>query len=280
MVLDLLASGELSLTSVRLIRRHLTPENHAAVLAQAKGRTREEIEILVATLAPQRDARSLVRKLPTAEVLTVPAVSMTEPAPAAPALCFAPAAPPPPIAAPLAPTRRPIIETTSPERYRVQFAIGKESHDKLRRVQDLLRREIPDGDPGLIFDRAITLLLAQVENRKVGVTPKPRSRAPIRPGTDTFDIRTPPPPSRYLPRAVKRAVWERDGDQCAFSSPGGRRCTERTYLQFHHVQAYAKQGPATVENLSLRCRRHNEYEADLVFGSRGTSSPARRNVSP
>jgi hypothetical protein len=32
-------------------------------------------------------------------------------------------------------TRRPIVETTSPERYRVQFTIGKESHDKLRRVQ-------------------------------------------------------------------------------------------------------------------------------------------------
>jgi hypothetical protein len=44
--------------------------------------------------------------------------------------------------------RRPIVETTSPERYRVQFTIGKESHDKLRRVQALLRREIPDGDPG------------------------------------------------------------------------------------------------------------------------------------
>src|SRR5438128_2365054 len=262
-VLDLLASGEMSLTSVRLIRRHLTPENHAAVLAQAKGRTREEIEILVATLAPQRDARSLVRKLPTAEVLTVPAVSMTEPAPAAPAI-----------------VPRPSVKPTAPERYRVQFTIGQPTREKLRRLQALLRREIPDGDPGLIFDRAITLLLAQVENRKVGVTPKPRSRAPIRPGTDTFDIRTPPPPSRYLPRAVKRAVWERDGDQCAFSSPGGRRCTERTYLQFHHVQAYAKQGPATVENLSLCCRRHNEYEADLVFGSRGTSSPARRNVSP
>src|SRR5207244_12843268 len=100
------------------------------------------------------------------------------------ALFFAPAAPPPPIAAPLAPTRRPIIETTSPERYRVQFAIGKESHDKLRRVQDLLRREIPDGDPAAIFDRAITLLLEKVEKAKLGAAAKPRAPRPIRPGTD------------------------------------------------------------------------------------------------
>src|SRR6267142_4727844 len=40
-ILDLLASGEMSLASVRLLRRHLTPENHQAVLAKAKGRTRE-----------------------------------------------------------------------------------------------------------------------------------------------------------------------------------------------------------------------------------------------
>jgi hypothetical protein len=46
------------------------------------------------------------------------------------------------------------------------------------------------------------------------------------------------------------------------------RCTERTFLEFHHVQAYAHGGPATVENISLRCRRHNQYEAELVFGAR------------
>jgi len=46
-----------------------------------------------------------------------------------------------------------------PQRYRVQFTIGQETHDKLRRVQALLRREIPSGDPGEIFDRALTLLM-------------------------------------------------------------------------------------------------------------------------
>ena len=27
------------------------------------------------------------------------------------------------------------------------------------------------------------------------------------------------------------------------------------------------QGPAIVENISLRCRRHNQYEAQLIFGA-------------
>jgi len=62
---------------------------------------------------------------------------------------------------------------------------------------------------------------------------------------------------------VKRAVSRRDDGRCAFVAPDGRRCTERTFLEFHHVQPYAKGGPATVENISLRCRRHNQYEAEL-----------------
>ena len=52
-------------------------------------------------------------------------------------------------------------------------------------------------------------------------------------------------------------------------SPTGRRCTESAFLEYHHIQPYAKHGPATVANISLRCRRHNQYEADLVFGPQG-----------
>lgn len=41
-IVDLLASGEVTLTAVRLLGRHLTPENHRAVLAGAKGRSRDD----------------------------------------------------------------------------------------------------------------------------------------------------------------------------------------------------------------------------------------------
>jgi hypothetical protein len=195
----------------------------------------------------------------------------TSPVPRAEASTLAAPEPAPPVSSPppLPTTRRPIIETTSPERYRVQFTIGKESHDKLRRLQALLRREIPDGDPGAIFDRALTLLLAKVEKTKLGAAAKPRP-GPIRPGTDR-ELRTPVIPSRDVRRRVKRAAWKRDGGQCAFVSKGGHRCTERTFLEFHHIVPYARGGFATVENIALRCRSHNQYEADLVFGPHGTS---------
>jgi len=74
---------------------------------------------------------------------------------------------------------------------------------------------------------------------------------------------------------VKRVVWRRDAGQCAYVASGGRRCSEKTFLEFHHVQAHALKGPPTVENIALRCRRHNQYEAELTFGPRVPREEAR-----
>jgi len=275
-ILDLLASGAMSLTSVRILSPHLSPESGEAVLAQASGRSRREIEALVAALAPRPDVPSSVRKLPTpARVEAAKALTVVAPV-AAPAT--SPAAPPPPLSTAhiASPIRRPIIEMTAPERYRVQFTLGQESHDHLRRLQDLLRREIPDGDPAVIVSRALELLLERVEKQKRGAIGTRQSPAAgsaplsIRPGADSVRWRS-VVASRHVPRPVQREVCRRDGDQCAFVSKDGRRCTERSFLEFHHVVPYALGGPATLDNISLRCRRHNQYEAELVFGRHGAS---------
>src|SRR5260221_19348 len=265
LILELLASGSLTLTSVRLLAKHLTAENHQSVLAKARDSSRRDVEALVAELAPRPDVPSAVRKLPC-PTATLPPSGGPGPAmtslPSAAGTAIAAIATSP-SALPAAP--RPIVKAWAPERYRVQFTIGQETHEKLRRLQALLRREIPDGDPGAIFDRALTVLLEKVEKTKLAAAAaKPRPDRPIRPRTDT-EVRKPGLPSRHVPREVKRAVWGRDADQCAFVAPTGRRCTERTFLEFHHIQPYAKEGPATVDNISLRCWRHNQYEAELIL---------------
>jgi len=74
----------------------------------------------------------------------------------------------------------------SPSRYRVQFTIGQETYDKLRWVQAILRREIRNGDPAEIFDRALDLLREEIEQTRLGKTTKAPDRAyenRIRPGT-------------------------------------------------------------------------------------------------
>jgi 5-methylcytosine-specific restriction endonuclease McrA len=127
------------------------------------------------------------------------------------------------------------------------------THDRLRRIQDLLRHSVPDGDVETIVDKALTLLLEHAERTKMAATPRPRSRTPISSTT------------RHIPAAVKRAVWERDGGRCTFQGTEGR-CQETGFLEFHHVVPYAAGGETSAENLQLRCRAHNALEAERWFG--------------
>ncbi len=244
-ILGWLADGSLNVTTVRILRPVLTPENHLAVLTEARRRSKREVEVIAARLNPKPDVPSTIRKLPAPASVSLPLNGTLLQAGDRPA--------PPSVAPPATPVHRPVIAPLTPERYRLQFTVSKETHDKLRHVQDLLCREIPNGDPAAIFDRALDLLVHEVEKKKLAATTKPRPPRETKSG------------SRDVPAHVRRAVWKRDGGRCAFAGNSGR-CTERRYLEWHHVQPFGHQGPATVENISLRCRAHNVYESELVFG--------------
>src|SRR5262249_26496547 len=71
---------------------------------------------------------------------------------------------------------------------------------------------------------------------------------------------------RYVPAEVKRTVIERDQGQCTFVAPSGHRCEARAGLEFDHVTPVASGGKAVAANLRLRCRAHNQLEAEPRFG--------------
>jgi hypothetical protein len=246
-VLDLLADGSVTLTTVTLLAPLLTSANHRALLDEARHKSKRDVEHIVARLRPQPPVAATVRKLPA----PTPAVAPTAPVSIGPDSRDAL----PVLSAPPTPKTRATVTPLAPERYKVQFTVSRDTHDKLRKVQDLLRHSIPNGDPAAIFDRALTVLLADLEKARLGATarPQPARRAPSG--------------SRHIPAPVKREVWKRDGGQCAFVGASGR-CTERGFLEFHHVEPYAVGGQAVVENVELRCRAHNMYEAEQYFGGR------------
>jgi hypothetical protein len=261
LVLTLLGDGEITLTTVTLLAAHLTPENHHEVLDAARGKSRRDVERLVATLQPRPTVRSWVRKLPSSsrsgaapEVLATATnrSSLPEDRGSAPESSGAGRVP----AASHPRSARQVIAPLTPQRYRIQLTISAATHDKLRRAQDLLRHTVPTGDPAAILDRALTLLLVKLERRKLGATAKPRVHNP---GAVTAS------PTRPIPASIRRAVWARDDGRCAFVGTHGR-CTERGLLEFHHVKAYAAGGATSVANLQLRCRAHNQYEAEQLFG--------------
>jgi 5-methylcytosine-specific restriction endonuclease McrA len=247
-ILDLLAEGSITLTSVGLLSPHLTEENHRDLVEQARHKSRREVEVIVAGLRPQPPVPSTIRRLPT--------TTKTPPRQEIPRSFDDVALPSPDSTAPIAQSRnrRPVLAPLTPEQYKIQFTISRETHDKLRRVQDLLRHSIPDSDPAAIFDRALTLLLEHLEHTKLAASTRPASVS-----------RTRAPRSRHIPAAIKRQVWQRDGGQCAFVGRQGR-CTERGFLEFHHAVPYAEGGQATGDNIQLRCRSHNAHEAELWFG--------------
>jgi hypothetical protein len=278
-VLEKLASGALNLTNLGLLAPHLTEANHVDLLVAAEHKSKREVEELVAKFRPLPDARASIRRLPA----TQRAVQVQAPTPAVPV----PHLPLPanlPAAAPMGqdmPLRAPVPSATlvqqgtpapaqTPARYRIQFTASAETHAKLQRAQELLRHQIPDGDPSAVIDRALGVLIAQLEKSKIGRVDRPR-REPSRgvtPGAGSDRGRG----TRHIPAAVRRAVWQRDAGRCAFIGRDGRRCDERGFLEFHHAKPFAVGGEASVENIELRCRAHNQYEADLYF----TGGPASR----
>jgi hypothetical protein len=71
---------------------------------------------------------------------------------------------------------------------------------------------------------------------------------------------------RSIPRPVRRAVFERDGERCTFVDAEGRRCNARAYLELDHIRAKAVGGADDATNLRVRCRGHNRLEAEKMFG--------------
>jgi 5-methylcytosine-specific restriction endonuclease McrA len=64
MIFELLAARSIHLSALRILRDHLTPENHRELLAAASGKSKREVELLVAAFAPRPDVPTQVRKLP------------------------------------------------------------------------------------------------------------------------------------------------------------------------------------------------------------------------
>lgn len=245
--LEMLAAGSINLTTIRLLAPELTPANHRELLQAASHKGRCEVEKLVAQQRPKPAVPSTLRQLPTRTA------SLVFNAPPQPDDAGNPAPLPDAPILEIRPPARPVVVPLTPKRFKIQFTATEETHNLLRRAQDLLRHQIPDGDVGEVLARALSVLVRELEKAKIGATDRPRS-------SKGAGLR-----SRRIPAEVRRRVWERDGGRCAFVACNGSRCTERGFLEFHHVVPYGVGGEASDDNIELRCRAHNIYEADLYF---------------
>ncbi len=293
-VLEYLERNAITLTTARLLGPHLTAENHRALLESASHQKQPEVAMLIARLKPKPDVPSTIRKLPDvqpprAAADAAPVAVATETGPsggansppsrhttrllAASAQHVGESAQASETPARLraveasrllhkgVPERRAIVAPLSETSYRLQVTMNRDTHDTLREIQALARHVIPNGDPALIVQRAFAYYLLHLKKRKTAHLTRPSAAAA---GEMSAGRRASAGRGRYIPARVRRAVWARDGGQCAFVSGDGQRCEAHEFVEYHHVHPYARGGKATVRNIQLRCRAHNGHEADLV----------------
>jgi len=261
-VLDMLADGLVHLTAVDRLGPSLTEENHLSILAEATHKSMAEVEEIVARLRPKPAVPSSIYKVgcdpehgneddmfedngqsaPNEEVQEehVPA---TRP-------------------------RKSRISPLGPGSHDVHFTADDELMYALRELQELLSHQVPSGDPAIIIKHSLLRTLKDVKKERFG-TGKRRKKAEAtgkRPKDVAVEATKDGTQSRYIPKEIQKEVWERDGGRCAFRSERGKWCTARRFLEFHHIIPFAWRGPTTVNNLELRCRTHNGYEGELLFG--------------
>ena len=266
-----LADGRLNLSSVLLVAPHLTPGAADELLGVVAGKTRPAIERLLAERFPRPDLPARMGPLGVAYQVSPATVGASAGQLAPVDLCAGQVTPgqvlngvsqlspatPQSSSPPLAPgliEPRPRVAPLSPGRYGIQFTFSQEQQDKLAYVRALLGHAVPSGDLAQVFERGLEELIHKLERQKfaaaVRTRPGRRSKNP-----------------RYVPAAVRRAVWQRDQGQCTFVGTNGHRCESRTRLEFDHVEPVARGGLPTVSGVRLRCRAHNLHEAERAFGS-------------
>jgi hypothetical protein len=181
-ILDRLAKGEVNLTTVRLLAPHLTEENHGSLLAGAGGRSKRQVEEVLAERFPSPDVASRVRKLPARttvlDTIGSPTSSGTPFDASRPEARNAAAVPPCPF--PSGPASRPsgprraVERPLATDRYEIRFTVNGATREKLRLAQDLLRHAVPNGDTAEIFDQALGALLEKLAKEKLAQTSRPR----------------------------------------------------------------------------------------------------------
>jgi hypothetical protein len=187
---------------------------------------------------------------------------------------------------------------SGPQRYQVQFTASEEYVALVEEAKALLAHVLPHADLVEIHLRAMRALVGELKKQKyalpVGRGPaKSLSSSALSPNEQSAASRADSSPSseerpaspaprqrgaspssgnRHVPAAVRRAVFARDGNRCAYVDDRGVRCHETQRLELHHHEPFARGGPMSSENLALYCTAHNALAAETDFGREFSAS--------
>lgn len=150
------------------------------------------------------------------------------------------------------------VRVVSATQTEIRFVVDDALMEKLKRIRELDAQVSAGASYQDLFHRLADLALKKLDplSKPKTVTP-PAESGPVKKQMDN---------PRFIPVALKRAVWRRDKSQCSYISSDGRRCLSKYGLEIDHQVPVAQGGKATYDNLRLLCRAHNQYEALIKLG--------------
>lgn len=277
-VLGMIERGALHLTALVVLHPILTDANRKELLTSAEGKTRRELDAIVAERMPQPPHADFARRLPVPggwSVAVAPPVNVVEavssdggvaaensagtplPMPVAPAIETPAAA---------RPWEWQAVVHTAIDRVRIGFDAGISVLRLIDRARQVLRHKYPEGRlEDVMRDALETLLDRKDPQRRLTL----KSASVVRDGAAPEPEASPEPRAlremkagRYIPAWVKKIVWERDDGRCAWRFPEGMVCGSRDWIEYDHVKPFAKGGRSdSPRNVRLLCRLHNREAA-------------------
>lgn len=140
-LLSALERGEIHLSLLVSLRRHLTKENCDDLLAATRGRSRDEVDEILARRAPLPDEPARLRKIPEARTSNE-----------------------------VAPVAKPAFQPGPESRYRFSVTISQERRDQIERLLDRMMDSNPRRDLAVLFERAIDAL--EGERQRLDTAPR------------------------------------------------------------------------------------------------------------
>jgi hypothetical protein len=272
-VVEPLRDGRLCLTTVASLARVLTPENRAEVLPRFFHRSKQEAKALAAELLPASSLprRTVINAVPASPPRTAPAPAETgsqrvflgEPESTIGADSLL-------VSIPVEPASVLRVEPLTASERRVHLTVSPAFIEKLEEARLALSHSLPGATVEDVLSAGLDLVLER-DRKKKGIVPKPRpapAKAPAEPGAD------------YVPAAVRREVWQRDGGRCQWKMDSGEICGSRLRVELDHVNLRCRGARPIASELRLLCRFHNDVAARAALGDPVMDRYTRRQKKP
>ena len=244
LILDALATRQISLTVAGKLAPHLETGNCERLIADCTGMTKREVEEYLVHLAPKPAVSPGARKR-----------LATSSSPAS--------------------DKAGSIEPCQPGIYNLRFAADKAFMDKLQRAAKVSGVGNAGRDMARVLERALEAYLEKNDPRKRQERREKRAaqRALAEAGTVTAeavagdDAHRTKARCRAIPTSVRDRLLIRAGHRCEYRGSDGLRCSERSRLEIDHIVPWGLGGTSREENLRVKCCAHNRLHADRCFGA-------------